>query len=119
MPHFKAIAAMAMRQILMDAARRRRAKKRGGAGAVVIVTLDDSMGCTATCDTELLELEEALQRLQDFSPRQAQIVVYRYFGGLTVAEVAALFGVSESLIERDCRAAMAWLKVAIRPAPEE
>ena len=58
---------------------------------------------------ELLALDMALQELASFSPRQAQVVESRFFGGMDVAETAALLGVSESAVERDWRAARAWL----------
>lgn len=117
-PHFKAIAARAMRQVLVDAARRRIAHKRGGSGEVVFVALDDSAGQTASCDAELLSLDVALERLAEMNSRQAKVVECRFFGGLNVAEAASLLGVSESVIERDWRAAKAWLSSAIRPIAE-
>lgn len=111
-PHFKAIAARAMRQVLVDQARRRQAQKRGG--EVVLVTLDESAEQIASCNSELLALEVALERLTRMNPRQAQMVECRFFGGLNVAETAELLGVSESAIERDWRAAKAWLAGQIR-----
>jgi RNA polymerase sigma factor (TIGR02999 family) len=117
-PHFKAIAARAMRQVLVDAARRRIARKRGGAGEANIVALDESAGQTIPCDVELLGLDSALDKLQSMNARQAQVVECRFFGGLNVAEAASLLGVSESVIERDWRAAKAWLAGAIRPVAE-
>jgi RNA polymerase sigma-70 factor, ECF subfamily len=112
-PHFKAIAAKAIRQVLVDEARRRHARKRGGAEAV-FVTLDDSAEKIASCDSELLALEDALDQLARMNVRQAQMVECRFFGGLSVAETAALLGVSESAIERDWRATKAWLAARIR-----
>lgn len=117
-PHFKAIAARAMRQILVDAARRRHAKKRGGVGEVLFVTLDDSAGQPPSCDTELIALDGALEKLAALNPRQARIVESRFFSGLSVAEVASLLNASESLVERDWRAAKAWLAVTIRTTVE-
>jgi RNA polymerase sigma factor (TIGR02999 family) len=115
--HFKAIAARAMRQVLVDEARRRQALKRGG-GEVILVTLDDLAVQIASCDAELLALESALEELARMNTRQAQMVEYRFFGGLNVAETANLLGVSESAIERDWRAAKAWLASRIRPEME-
>lgn len=115
--HFKAIAARAMRQVLVDEARRRQALKRGG-GEVILVTLDDLAVQIASCDAELLALESALEELARMNARQAQMVEYRFFGGLNVAETANLLGVSESAIERDWRAAKAWLAGRIRPEME-
>jgi RNA polymerase sigma factor (TIGR02999 family) len=118
LPHFKAIAAKAMRQVLVDEARRRHARKRGGAGEAVFVTFDDSTEEMASCDEELLALDAALDELAHLSPRQAQMVESRFFGGLNVSETAALLGVSESATERDWRAAKAWLSGKIRPNRE-
>ena len=117
-PHFKAIAAKAMRQVLVDEARRRNARKRGGAGAAIFVTLGDSVEKIVSCDSELLAVDSALEELARLNSRQAQIVEYRFFGGLNVAETAELLRVSESVIERDWRAALAWMAARIRPGLE-
>jgi DNA-directed RNA polymerase specialized sigma24 family protein len=72
-----------------------------------------------SCDRELLALDAALDELAQFSPRQAQVVENRFFGGFSVAETAALLDMSDSAVERDWRAAKAWLSSRIRPpAPE-
>jgi RNA polymerase sigma factor (TIGR02999 family) len=113
-PHFKAIAAKAMRHILVDAARRRNAQKRG-AGETVSVMFQDPVVEIAACDTDLLALDAALERLGGLNARQAQVVECRFFGGLSVSETAALLQVSESVVERDWRAAKAWLVSMIRP----
>jgi RNA polymerase sigma factor (TIGR02999 family) len=118
MPHFKAIAARAMRQVLVDEARRRGARKRGGEGQAIVVTLDDDIQAIASCDAELLALESALEQLAAMNLRQARMVECRFFGGLNVAETAELLGVSESAIERDWRATKAWLAGRIRPVME-
>lgn len=115
LPHFKAIAAKAMRQVLVDEARRRSARKRGGAGEAIFVTLGDCAGEIASGDEELIVLDQALDELAQLNPRQAQMVESRFFGGLNVTETANLLGVSESVIERDWRAAKAWLASKIRP----
>jgi len=116
--HFKAIAAGAMRQILIDAARRRNARKRGGAGRVQFVTLDDSADYAPSSDAEMLVLNDALERLAVLSPRQARVVELRFFGGLGIKEAALSLGVSGSMVERDWRAARAWLALALRPGEE-
>jgi RNA polymerase sigma factor (TIGR02999 family) len=116
--HFKAIAARAMRQVLVDLARRRIAQKRGGKDEATQVTLDQSAGQIASRDAELIELDRALEKLAQMNSRQAQIVECRFFGGLNVSESASMLGVSESVIERDWRAAKAWLASALRPALE-
>ncbi len=110
--HFKRIAARAMRQVLVEAARRRRAQKRGGDYA--IVTLDERTAATITTAEDLLSLEEALQGLARMQPRQAMMVEYRFFGGLDLAETAELLGVSEATLLRDWRAARAWLAQELR-----
>ncbi|MGD0365297.1 MAG: ECF-type sigma factor [Bryobacteraceae bacterium] len=116
--HFKGIATKAMRQILVDEARRRGARKRGGAGEVSFVPLDDSIHDLASWPGELLALDMALKELEGFNPRQAQVVESRFFGGMEAGEIAALLGVSESSVERDWRAARAWLAGRISPEPE-
>jgi RNA polymerase sigma factor (TIGR02999 family) len=113
--HFKRIAARAMRQVLVEAARRRRADKRGGSAAVA-VTLDEQLGVPAMHDDEVLALDDALDRLARLDPRQALTVESRFFGGLDVAETAQLLDVSEATILRDWRAARAWLARELRPA---
>jgi RNA polymerase sigma-70 factor, ECF subfamily len=109
--HFKRIAARAMRQVLVEAARRRNADKRGGGAAVV--TFDDAMGTVTTAD-DVLGLDVALDALARIEPRQALMVESRFFGGLDVAETAELLGVSEATILRDWRAAKAWLAHELR-----
>lgn len=110
--HFKRIAARAMRQVLIEAARRRRADKRGGGGA--IVTFDESLGVPANGTDDLIALDEALTDLARIEPRQATLVESRFFGGLDVAETAQLLDVSESTVLRDWRAAKAWLAHELR-----
>jgi RNA polymerase sigma factor (TIGR02999 family) len=115
--HFKRIAARAMRQILIEAARRRYAQKRGGEGYAIFVTLDDSTTeAVASSDKELLAVDAALDELGRISPRQAQVVESRFFGGLEVAEIAQLLDISEATVLRDWRAAKAWLAFNIRPS---
>jgi RNA polymerase sigma-70 factor, ECF subfamily len=113
--HFKRIAAQAMRQILVDAARRRMAIKRGGSDA--FVTLDAGLDAAPTSAEDVLALHEALEGLARLHPRQAQIIECRYFGGLDLAETAELLGISESTVARDWRAAKAWLALELRRDP--
>lgn len=117
--HFKALAAKAMRQILVDEARRRNARKRGG--SEIFVPLDDAAGQMISRQDELLDLDAALSDLERLSPRQARMIEVRFFTGLGVSETAELLGVSESALERDWRAAKAWLAFRMRqmPAPGE
>jgi len=106
--HFKRIAARAMRQLLIEAARRRNAGKRGG-GADITVNFDDAIQGSPSVGKDLLALDTALDQLERMNPRQALMVESRYFGGLNVAETAELLEVSEATILRDWRAAKAWL----------
>jgi len=110
--HFKRIAARAMRQVLIEAARRRRAGKRGGGAA--LVTFDESLHESAACADDLLALDEALRDLARVQPRQATLVESRFFGGLDVAETAQLLEISEATALRDWRAAKAWLANELR-----
>ena len=110
--HFKRIAARAMRQVLVDAARRRTADKRGGGQA--LVTFDEALEITATTSEDVLALDQALQELALQNPRQAEMVESRFFGGLEAAETAELLGVSEATVLRDWRAAKAWLAKELR-----
>ena len=113
--HFKRIAARAMRQILIEAARRRNARKRGG-GEVLTVVFDDSLREAVSLGQDLLALNVALDDLARMSPRQATLVEGRFFGGLDVAETAELLEVSEATVLRDWRAAKAWLAHELRRA---
>jgi RNA polymerase sigma factor (TIGR02999 family) len=106
--HFKRIAARAMREVLVDAARKKYARKRGGRD-VVFVTLDDASMTVGSTPGELLALDAALEELARRSPRQARMVEYRFFGGLDVAETATLLEVSEATVLRDWRVVKAWL----------
>ena len=114
--HFKRIAARAMRQVLIEAARRRSARKRGGGDGVTVVAFDDSRDQTASCGQDLLALDTALEELARIQPRQAMMVESRFFGGLDITETAALLEVSEATILRDWRAAKAWLANELRRA---
>ncbi|HUB78475.1 MAG TPA: ECF-type sigma factor [Bryobacteraceae bacterium] len=105
--HFKRIAARAMRQLLVEAARRRTADKRGG-GALAI-SLDDADGSIASDAGEILALNTALDELTRLNPRQALMVEARFFGGFNAEETAALLDVSEATVQRDWRTARAWL----------
>jgi RNA polymerase sigma factor (TIGR02999 family) len=113
--HFKAIAANAMRQVLVDQARKRSSRKRGGSGEAVFVTFEESKDAVVSGDAELLDLDVALEELKRMNPRQAQIVENRFFGGMNVSETAEELGISESVVERDWRVAKAWLATRIRP----
>jgi RNA polymerase sigma factor (TIGR02999 family) len=111
--HFKRIAARAMRQLLIEAARRRNANKRGGGGDVT-VAFDDSFDEKPASGRDLIALDTALEQLAQMNPRQAMMVESRFFGGLDVAETAELLEVSEATVLRDWRAAKAWLAHELR-----
>lgn len=106
--HFKRVAARAMRQLLVEAARRRNAGKRGGAESL-FVTFDESLHGALTSSQDLLGLNAALDELAQVEPRQASIVESRFFGGFEVAEIAEMLGISEATALRDWRVAKAWL----------
>jgi RNA polymerase sigma factor (TIGR02999 family) len=105
--HFFGVAAQLMRRILIDHARARSAFKRGR-GAVT-VSLDEAPELAADQDTNLVELDEALERLGQIDPRQARIVELRYFGGLSVEDAAEVLEVSPTTVKREWAMAKAWL----------
>ena len=108
--HFFALCARAMRRILVDHARSRASLKRG-AGQVCL-ELDEAR--VAGKSTNLLELDDALNRLAAFDPRKSQVVELRFFGGLSEEETAAALGVSEETVQRDWRMARVWLYRELR-----
>lgn len=110
--HFKRIAARAMRRVLIEAARTRKAAKRGGGEA--LVTFDEGFAAGAGTPDEVIALDAALDELARLHPRQALMVESRFYGGLDGREIAELLEVSEATIERDWRAAKAWLAVELR-----
>lgn len=105
--HFFAIAAQAMRRILIDSARRHTAEKRGGAQEKL--SLDEAPDLSREPDANLLALDEALTRLQEIDPQQSRIVELRYFGGLTIEETAEVTKVSIATVKREWTMARAWL----------
>jgi len=109
--HFFAVAAQLMRRIMVDHARQRYALKRGG-GAIRI-TLDECAAVTETRAAELLALDEALEKLAAFDQRKAKVVEMRYFGGLTMEEIADVLKIHVNTVTRDWTAARAWLFAAL------
>jgi len=105
--HFFGVAAQLMRRILVDHARNQGAQKRGGNQQVL--SIDESIGMPSVNEVAFDELDEALSRLQALDAGQARIVELRFFGGLTVEEVAEVIGVSTATVEREWRMARAWL----------
>ena len=106
--HFFAISARLMRQILVDHARRALADKRGG-GATVISLDAVTAAAAQTSTVDVLALDEALELLSSFDPRQCQVVELRFFSGLTIPEVAEALGISTATVEREWAMAKAWL----------
>ena len=111
--HFLAVAARAMRHILCNYARDRRAQKRGG--AIEHVAIDESKNDAAASHPSfqpmdvLVELDEAMRRLEQVDSRQSRVVECRFFGGLTIEETANALGVSPRTVKRDWAMAQAWL----------
>lgn len=106
--HFFRVAAQAMRQILVDYARRFLAEKRGGGQRPG--TFEEGMFSMDTRSEEILALDEALDELEEMSPRQAEVVKLRYYAGFTLEETAELMDLSASTVWREWAAARAWLQ---------
>mgnify|MGYP001029479159 CR=1 FL=1 len=104
--HLLSLAARAMRQILVDHARSRGRLKRGG--GIAITGLGDEVGIDAN-PLDLVALDGALGKLADMDPRAGQLVEWRVFGGLDIAEIAQLQNLAERTVFRDWRRARAWL----------
>lgn len=107
--HFFAVAAKAMRQILVDHARRMQAAKRGGQAQKTVFHTSMIQAGGAELDVDILDLDAALTRLASYGPRLSQVVELRFFAGLSVEEVADLLQVSSRTIERDWYKARALL----------
>lgn len=105
--HFYAIAAKCMRRIVLKHARRRAAAKRGG--DALMVSLDEALIVGRARPADLLDLDRALERLEELDSRQAQVVELRFYGGYTAEEIARILEVSESTVSREWRSAQAWL----------
>lgn len=105
--HFFAIAARAMRQILVNYARDRSREKRGGNGTPE--TLNEAVYLSDQKAEEIMALDEALGRLEQLSKRQSQVVEYRYFGGYTMEEIAEILDISIATVNRDWLTAKTWL----------
>jgi RNA polymerase sigma-70 factor, ECF subfamily len=109
--HFYAVAATAMRQILVNYAERRLAAKRGG--GAVHVPLDEADPVAPEAAPELLALDRALQELAALNERQARVVECRFFAGLGTRETAEVLAVSRATVDRDWAAASAWLRARL------
>jgi RNA polymerase sigma factor (TIGR02999 family) len=105
--HFFAVSARLMRRILVDVARARRKLKRGG--DAVWISLDEAPEIPAASSAELMAIDDALNALAAFDERKSRVVELRFFGGLTIAETAAVLRVSPITVTRDWDLARAWL----------
>jgi RNA polymerase sigma factor (TIGR02999 family) len=113
--HFFAIAAQAMRRILVDHARRRASAKRGNAPVSVPIDEVAHLLPSPMPDDRLLALDAALDELARLDPRQAKVVELRFFGGLSVEDTATLLDISPTTVKREWATARAWLFEAVRP----
>ena len=109
--HFLAIAAQAMRRILLDHARARSAGKR--IGEIGKLSLDEALSCSEQACSALVELDDALEELATLAPRAAKVVELRFFGGLSVAEVAEALEIKTRTVDRDWQFAKSWLQQAL------
>ncbi len=107
--HFFALAARAMRQVLVDHARRKLAARRGGEVGPHI-EFDENLAITAEQSEEVLAIHEALERLQELDSRQAQVVEMHYFAGNAVEEIATAVGIGERTVKRELQVARLFLK---------
>lgn len=105
--HFFAMSSQLMRRVLIDFARAKNSKKRGG--DEIQVTYDEMLPVAVKKENELLALDDALNRLEELSPRQAKIVEMKYFGGLTEEEIGTAMDISARTVRREWSAARAWL----------
>jgi RNA polymerase sigma factor (TIGR02999 family) len=105
--HFFAVAAQAMRQILVDYVRSRHSAKRGGQAHAI--SLDEALLVSRERAAELIALDEALSALAAFDQRKSRVVELRFFGGLSEGEAAEVLKVSPETVKRDWRLAKAWL----------
>jgi RNA polymerase sigma factor (TIGR02999 family) len=109
--HFFAVAAQAMRRVLVDHARRRAADKRGG--GYRIVALEDGLAHPSERPEQMLAMDDALRRLAERDERAARVVELRVFSGLTNDETAAVLGVSARTVKREWRFGRAWLQAEL------
>jgi RNA polymerase sigma factor (TIGR02999 family) len=105
--HFLALASRIMRNVLVDHARARQAVKRG-CGVAAVELNDDAWIADADLDA-VIDLDRALARLEQLDARQSRILEQRYFGGMTLEEIAAALDISLATVKRDLRSARAWL----------
>jgi RNA polymerase sigma factor (TIGR02999 family) len=112
--HFYAVGAKVMRRLLVDHARERGALKRGaGWQNVSFSEALDPLGGEVLDREQLLDLDSALEQLAEIDEREARVVTLRFFGGLTVEQVAEVLGMSKRTVENDWRHAQAWLRLRL------
>lgn len=114
--HFYAVAAMAMRQIVIDYARRRNRARRGGGEH--ITALGEVADPIARDVEQMIDLDTALVKLEEVDPRMVRVVECRYFGGLSEPETAEALGTSVRTVQREWLKARAWLRAALKPTAE-
>ena len=105
--HFFAVAAQAMRRILVDHARKQRAAKRGGSS--LKLALDDAIALPQQRELDLVALDDALKTLAILDPRQSHVVELRFFGGLSIDDVSNVLGISPATVKREWATARSWL----------
>lgn len=117
--HFFSAAAISMRRILVDEARRRRRLKRGGSFKRVALTESGAVVEQSGGSMDLVDLDEALSRLQREDPRRGEVIMLRYFAGLTIEQTASALGISETTVKADWNFARAWLRRAMDQARDD
>ena len=115
--HFFALASKIMRRVLLDYARKQKRAKRGG--DAISIELEEAVVVPSQKSVELIALDEALTELASFDPRKSQIVEMRFFGGLGVAEVAEVTGLTTPMVNAHWRIAKAWLQRELRAQQAE
>lgn len=113
--HFLALVSRVMRNLLVDHARARQAAKRGGGQTPA--ELESGFWISDEKVEVVVELDQALQRLEALDERQSRILEQRYFGGLSLEETAVVFGISLATVKRELRSARAWLAAELRSEP--
>ncbi len=115
--HFIGVAAHVMRRVLVDYARAHKAERRGG--NLKRVELEDGLAIAVDRIDEVITIDEALDRLAHVNPRQARVVELRFFGGLSIEEIAPLLGVAPRSVKRDWSVARLWLYKELRPLTKD
>lgn len=114
--HFFALASRVIRQVLVDHARSHNAQKRGGSAQRLSLEFSEVSEQAAG---DILDLHEALERLEKLDPRKSRVVDMRFFGGLREAEIAEILGVNEKTVRRDWQFAKVWLYRELSNGPDE